>query len=79
MKDPLGESVSGVPVKARGTLTNTDQEQEALQFHGRTHEITQTSSNDGIAYFVCNIPENAERAEFTVSKHLQYYSEQSLM
>ncbi|XP_017307260.1 complement C5 [Ictalurus punctatus] len=77
VKDPLGESVSGVPVKARGTLTNNDHEQEALQFHGRTHEITQTSSNDGIAYFVCNIPENAERAEFTFETNDENYPPES--
>ncbi|KAF4074480.1 hypothetical protein AMELA_G00239810 [Ameiurus melas] len=65
VKDPLGESVSGVPVKARATLTNNNNEQEVLKFYGRTDAITQTSSNDGIAYFVCNIPENADRAEFT--------------
>lgn len=71
MKDPLGEPMSGVPVKATATMTNTDNEQEALKFQGHLNEITQTSSNNGVAYFACNIPQNAERAEFTVSKKLQ--------
>ncbi|XP_026795914.2 complement C5 isoform X1 [Pangasianodon hypophthalmus] len=65
VKDPLGESVRGVPVKARAIVTNNNNEQEELKFQGHQNEITQTSKNDGVAYFVCNIPHNAERAEFT--------------
>ncbi|MCJ8746784.1 hypothetical protein PDJAM_G00145660 [Pangasius djambal] len=65
VKDPLGESVRGVRVKARAIVTNNNNEQEYLKFQGHQNEITQTSTNDGIAYFVCNIPHNAERAEFT--------------
>lgn len=71
MKDSLGESVRGVPVKARATITNNNNQQEVLKFQGHLIEVTQTSNNDGVAYFVCNIPQNSERVEFTVSKHLQ--------
>lgn len=77
MKDPLGEPVKGVPVKATVTLINNNNEHEELQ--GHQDELRQTSRNDGIAYFVCNIPDNTARAEVTVSEHLQYYIEQSLM
>ncbi|KAL7836777.1 hypothetical protein AOLI_G00280610 [Acnodon oligacanthus] len=65
VKDPLGEPMRGVPVKARGTLTNTNQEQEPLRFLGYLDEIKQTSQQDGVAYFICNIPSNAAKAEFT--------------
>lgn len=73
MKDPLGESVAGVAVKARVTVTYNNNQFEEL--HGHQNELRQTSRNDGIAYFVCNIPNNVARAEFSVSKHLQYYIE----
>lgn len=73
MKDPLGESVRGVPVKARATIINDHNE------HEDQNEMMQSSNSAGVAYFTSNIPLNAKRAEFTVSKHLQYNSEQSLM
>ncbi|TST10017.1 Complement C5 [Bagarius yarrelli] len=61
VKDPLGEIASGVPVKARVTITYNNNEQEEL--HGYRNEMRQTSRNDGVAYFVCNIPDNVARAE----------------
>lgn len=68
MKDPLGEPMKGVLVTARGTLTNNNHEMEPLRFGGHLDEIKRESSSDGVAYFVCNIPSNAAKAEFTVSK-----------
>ncbi|XP_047674014.1 complement C5 isoform X2 [Tachysurus fulvidraco] len=64
VKDPLGESVAGVAVKARVTVTNNNNQIEEL--HGHQNELKQTSRNDGIAYFVCNIPNNVARAEFSI-------------
>ncbi|XP_060739297.1 complement C5 [Tachysurus vachellii] len=64
VKDPLGESVAGVAVKARVTVTNNNNQFEEL--HGHQNELRQTSRNDGIAYFVCNIPNNVARAEFSI-------------
>lgn len=71
MKDPQGKSLTGVPVKARATITNNNHEQQEFKFQGHLNEIRQISSRDGAVNFVCNIPHDAERAEFTVSKHLQ--------
>ncbi|XP_036453933.1 complement C5 isoform X2 [Colossoma macropomum] len=73
VKDPLGEPIRGVPVKARGTLTNTNQEQEPLRFFGYLNEITQRSQQDGVTYFICNIPSNAAKAEFTFETADQQY------
>uniref|UniRef100_A0A3B4D0B1 NTR domain-containing protein n=1 Tax=Pygocentrus nattereri TaxID=42514 RepID=A0A3B4D0B1_PYGNA len=73
VKDPLGEPMRGVPVKARGTLTNTNQEQEPLRFLGHLDEIKHTSQQDGVTYFICNIPSNAAKAEFTFETDDQRY------
>ncbi|KAK3514717.1 hypothetical protein QTP70_028333, partial [Hemibagrus guttatus] len=75
VKDPLGESVKDVPVKARVTLINNNNEYEDL--HGYQNELRETSRNDGIAYFVCNIPDNVERAEFTIETDDSKYPPQS--
>ncbi|KAI4892637.1 hypothetical protein NFI96_021635 [Prochilodus magdalenae] len=77
VKDPLGEPMRGVPVKATGTLVNTNQEQEALKFLGYINEITQTSQNNGVAYFICNIPNNAAKATFTFRTADQQYPPES--
>ncbi|KAM9446334.1 complement C5 [Clarias gariepinus] len=63
--DPLGEPVRGVPVKLRATVTNDNNEQEEQMCQAQLHEITQRSRDDGVAYFVCNIPTNAIKAVFT--------------
>ncbi|XP_072521407.1 LOW QUALITY PROTEIN: complement C5 [Salminus brasiliensis] len=73
VKDPLGEPVRGVPVKASGTLTNSDQEQELLRFQGHLTEVTQTSQDDGIAYFIWNVPSNSAKAVFTFKTADQQY------
>ncbi|XP_062874389.1 complement C5 isoform X2 [Trichomycterus rosablanca] len=63
--DVLGKPVRGVPVKASGTLTNNVQEHDTLKFSGYKTEVTEMSSHDGIANFICNIPDNAKSALFT--------------
>ncbi|XP_060763103.1 complement C5 [Neoarius graeffei] len=65
VKDPQGKSLTGVPVKARATITNNNHEQQEFKFQGHLNEIRQISSRDGAVNFVCNIPHDAERAEFT--------------
>uniref|UniRef100_W5KJW0 Complement component 5 n=1 Tax=Astyanax mexicanus TaxID=7994 RepID=W5KJW0_ASTMX len=65
VKDPLGEPVSGVGVKMRGTLTNTNQEQEPIRFQGFLNEITHSSQKDGVVYFIWNTPGHAAKADFT--------------
>uniref|UniRef100_A0A8B9GYC0 NTR domain-containing protein n=1 Tax=Astyanax mexicanus TaxID=7994 RepID=A0A8B9GYC0_ASTMX len=65
VKDPLGEPVSGVGVKMRGTLTNTYQEQEPIRFQGFLNEITHSSQKDGVVYFIWNTPGHAAKADFT--------------
>ncbi|KAG7318452.1 hypothetical protein KOW79_018207 [Hemibagrus wyckioides] len=75
VKDPLGESVKDVPIKARITLINNNNEYEEL--HGHQNELRQTSRNDGIAYFVCNIPDNVAKAEITIETDDSKYPPQS--
>ncbi|XP_051551430.1 complement C5-like isoform X1 [Myxocyprinus asiaticus] len=64
VQDPLGEPVKGVPVKARATITTVNKELEELKFLGHLDTITETSQRDGIAYFISNIPDKVEKAEF---------------
>ncbi|XP_066510101.1 complement C5-like isoform X1 [Hoplias malabaricus] len=73
VRDPLGEPMKGVQVMARGTLTNSNQQQEPLKFLGYQDQITQMSQGDGVAYFICNIPSNAEKAVFTFETADQRY------
>ncbi|XP_076854617.1 complement C5 [Brachyhypopomus gauderio] len=77
VKDPLGVPVKGVPVKVQATLTKTDQEMEPLKFFGHQLEYTALSRDDGVAYFVCNIPDYAQKADFTFETSDQKYPPES--
>uniref|UniRef100_A0AAY5EC65 Anaphylatoxin-like domain-containing protein n=1 Tax=Electrophorus electricus TaxID=8005 RepID=A0AAY5EC65_ELEEL len=77
VKDPLGVPVRDVPVKVRATLTTNEQEQVPLKFFGHQYEVMQSSRQDGVAYFVCNIPNNVEKAEFTFETADQNYPPES--
>jgi len=68
VKDPLGKPVKGVSVKIRATITTADNELEDFKFSGYQDTMTVMSRGDGIAYFICNIPDKVKEVEFTVSK-----------
>ncbi|XP_056092292.1 complement C5 isoform X3 [Rhinichthys klamathensis goyatoka] len=65
VKDPLGKPVKGVSVKIRATITTADNELEDFKFLGHQDTMTVMSRGDGIAYFICNIPDKVKEAEFT--------------
>ncbi|KAL2091988.1 hypothetical protein ACEWY4_011786 [Coilia grayii] len=64
VRSPLGEPVSGVPVKIRASLTNTDGQQEVLLSSGQEQVTTQESLRDGVAHVTYNIPSASAKAEF---------------
>uniref|UniRef100_A0AAY4ESR9 Complement component 5 n=1 Tax=Denticeps clupeoides TaxID=299321 RepID=A0AAY4ESR9_9TELE len=59
VKDPLGEPVRSVPVKATAATTNVDGVQDHLS------HPDQTTQRDGIAYFTYNIPRSTYKADFS--------------
>uniref|UniRef100_A0A673MFE8 Complement component 5 n=2 Tax=Sinocyclocheilus rhinocerous TaxID=307959 RepID=A0A673MFE8_9TELE len=65
VKDPLGKPVQGVSITTRATITTANNEQDTFKFLGHKDTLTETSQRDGIAYFICNIPANVKKAEFT--------------
>lgn len=62
VKDSLDELVGGVPVTLSGQTVNDNQETAELESKERV-----TSSSDGVASFVVNLPSGVTALEFTVS------------
>ncbi|XP_063051612.1 complement C5 [Engraulis encrasicolus] len=64
VRNPLGRPVSGVAVKIRASLTQTDGVQEPLLSSSLERDTTRQSLRDGVAHFTYNIPSTANKAEF---------------
>lgn len=73
MTNPLGEPERGVSVKARAMITNVNNEEDHFKFSGNDDTMTATSARDGIAYFICNIPTDGQKAEFSVSEPVEHF------
>ncbi|XP_046698377.1 complement C5 [Silurus meridionalis] len=79
VRDPLGKPAKGIPVIARAIIKKANREQEQLKFSGtgNQNEIMQSSNNDGVAYFICNIPYYAEQADFTFQTNDPTYPQEN--
>ncbi|XP_041958201.1 complement C5 isoform X3 [Alosa sapidissima] len=73
VRGPMGDPVSGVPVKIQASVTNGNGQQDVLLYSNTERDATQVSDSDGVARFTYNIPSTSVRAQFvmeTVDKKL---------
>ncbi|XP_062398250.1 complement C5 isoform X1 [Sardina pilchardus] len=78
VKGPLGDPVSGVPVKIQASVTDGNGQQEVLLYSTTEQHVTMVTDSDGVARFTYNIPSSSVRAQFsmeTVDKSLSSESQ----